>query len=136
MISVSKKIAIKRRWWRTRISVASFLLAVVSLGMTLGFLARGAIAATVAAITTASVTTKSLPRLFVGLTYHQVTLVHGIVIPFSPSSLLLLLHLLLLLLLLHETVTATQRLRHTLQNNNHLYIAKHIRANKQCVAGK
>jgi len=49
MISISQKIAVKRRRWRTGISVASFLLAVVSLGMTLGFLARGTIAATVAA---------------------------------------------------------------------------------------
>lgn len=90
MISIAQKITVERRRWRTGISVAPLLLAVVSLGIALGLLANSAIAATVAAVATASVTTELLPRLVVSLTY-QVTLVHGVVISFSPSSLLLLL---------------------------------------------
>lgn len=92
--------------------------------MALGIFARGAVATAVAAVAAAGVTAESLPGLFVSLTYHQVTLVHSVVVSFSPPGLLLLLlllllHLLLLLLLLYKAVTATQWLRHTLQNNNH-----------------
>lgn len=90
MIGISQKIAIERRRWWTGISVASLLLAIVSLGVTLGLLAYGAVAAAaIAAVTTASVTTESLPGLVVALTY-QVTLVHGIIIAFPPPTRLLL----------------------------------------------
>lgn len=63
--------------------------------MTLSLLARGTIAAAVTTVTTASITAESLSGLLVGLTYHQITFVHGIVVPFSSSNLLLLLLLLL-----------------------------------------
>lgn len=96
MIGIGQKVAVERRRWRTGIPVAPLLLAVVSLGVTLGLLANGAVAAAaIAAVTTASVATEPLPGLIVALTY-QVTLVHGIIVPFPPSTSLLLLLLLLM----------------------------------------
>lgn len=93
MIGISQEVAVEWRRWRTGISIASFLLAVVSFGVALGIFAYGAVAAAIAAVATASVTTKSLPGLIMGLTY-QVALMHGIVVPFPPSTNLLLLLLL------------------------------------------
>lgn len=90
MIGISQEVAVEWRRWRTGVPIASLLLAVVSLGVALGLFAYGAIAAAVAAVATASVAAEPLPRLIVGLAY-QVTLVHGIVVPFPPSTNLLLL---------------------------------------------
>lgn len=84
VIRVDQQIAVKRRWWRTRITVAALLLSVVQADGLVNIVARvGAVAATaITSVTATAITTELLLRSVQPLGY-EVAFMHRIVVVIS-----------------------------------------------------